>query len=151
MSEATHAETPSGSIHYEIVTPTGRIGTGECTMVVAPAIHGEVGILRNHTPYLAALATGVLRVKQGEQAETTFVSNGFIEVLDNKVIILAETAEKSGDIDVPRAREAMERARKRLETGHGVATEREPVDRMRARRSLDRARARIKASGKGMA
>lgn len=153
MSEAAAHAPAAEAIRYEIVTPTGRIASGACSMIVAPAIHGEVGILRNHAPYLAALATGELRVKHGaggspETVESVFVSNGFIEALDNKVIVLAEIAERAGAIDVARAEGSLERAKKRLALGHGAATAGEHVDRLRARRALTRAKERIKVSKK---
>lgn len=125
---------------YEVVTPTGRISSGECDMVVAPAVEGEIGILPRHAPYLAALAVGVVRIKKGDSEERIFVSNGYIEVLENKAIILAEVAEKSGDIDVERAQRSLERAQSHIAgspAGH---------DRNRAMRALSRAKARIKAA-----
>ena len=148
MSSPTASATSHEPIRYEVVTPTGRVSSGECTMVVAPAVHGEVGIMKDHTPYLAALSTGVLRIKHGEVSEKIFISNGFIEAIDNKVIVLAEVAEKSDEIDVARAQESLDRAKKRLVVGHGAADVHEPVDRLRAPRAANRSAQRLKASEK---
>lgn len=143
---ASAAATAATAIHYEIVTPAGRVASGECDLLVAPAIQGEIGIMRNHTPFLSALSTGVLRVKHSGAEDRLFLSGGFLEVLENKVIVLAETAEKSDAIDVARAEKALERARKELEIGHGRVSATAAADRMTARRAQERARARLKAA-----
>lgn len=141
-------EVPHGKLAYEIVAPAGRIAQGECDMVIAPAVDGEVGILPKHAPYLAALAIGVVRIKNGDREDRIFVSNGFIEVYDNKVIILAEIAERAADIDVERAHRAEERARSHL--AHFAATTGEtPHDIARARRALTRAKERQRAAKAG--
>lgn len=149
MSVTAAAAPSTDAIHYEIVTPSGRVASGSCDMVVAPAIHGEIGILKNHAPFLASLSTGVLRIKHGEISDRVFISNGFIEVLENKVIILAEIAERGETIDAARAKEALGRAEKRLEIGNAHALAAEHIDRTRARRALDKARERLKAAEHG--
>jgi len=136
-----------GTLSYEILTPTGRIAQGACDTLVAPAVEGAVGILPHHAPYLAALGTGVLRFKRGGDETRVFVSGGFIEVLENRVIVLAELAESGTAIDVERARKALARSEARLALGAGPATAGEATDRLRARRAADRAKARLKAAG----
>ncbi|MBL4889208.1 MAG: ATP synthase F1 subunit epsilon [Candidatus Lindowbacteria bacterium] len=137
----------SDEISYEILTPYGSVGTGTCEMIVAPAVQGEVGILKNHAPYLSALDVGVLRVKTNEGTKSIFINGGFIEVLNDKVVVLAETSEASDEIDVDRAKKSIERASKRLEVGAVAADKDEPINRTRARRSLIRAKSRLKAAG----
>jgi F-type H+-transporting ATPase subunit epsilon len=148
---AAHASVPTETvaghdpIRYEIVTPMARIAAGECESLVAPATHGDIGILRNHAPFMGALDVGLVRVISGDGAHVFFVANGFIEVLDNKVVILAEIAEKGEAIDSERAEKALERAEERLVVG--AKPEAGGVhDRIRARRAQRRARARLKAA-----
>jgi F-type H+-transporting ATPase subunit epsilon len=86
-------------------------------MVVAPSVDGEVGILPNHAPLLTVLEIGELRVKKGADEQSIVVSGGFMEVLENKVTILADVAERSEEIDVAAAEEARGRAQTAL-TSH---------------------------------
>jgi F-type H+-transporting ATPase subunit epsilon len=146
--EHAPAENTGGStpIHYEIVTPMARIAAGECDRFVAPAINGEIGILRNHAPFIGALDIGVMRAVRGNTTEAFFVANGFIEVLNNKVVILAEIAEKAEAIDRARAEKSLKRAEERLVVGTKPAAG-GVHDRLRARRAQTRARARLKAAG----
>lgn len=104
--------------------------------MTAPALDGEVGILHLRAPLVAALGTGVLRV--GE--DRVFVDGGFVEVLNDRVLVLAETAETADEIDLERARAAEKRARERLAEG-GPS-----LDRLRARRALARAKGRLAAA-----
>lgn len=139
---ATTGEAP---IRYEIVTPTARIATGTCDSLIAPAVHGEIGILRNHAPFMGALAVGVVRVSSREGDRAFFVANGFIEVLANKIIILAEIAEPAEAIDRERAEKALERANENLKVGVTSAPG-EVHDRLRARRAQTRSRSRLAAA-----
>ena len=83
-------------------------------MVVAPSVDGEVGILPNHAPLLTVLETGELRVKKGTDEQSIIVSGGFLEVLEDKVTILADVAERQEEIDVAAAEEARGRAQSAL-------------------------------------
>jgi len=127
------------SLHLEIVTPDKVVLSETVDYVGAPGFEGEFGILPNHIPFLAALRIGTLRYKIGGKTNDVFVSGGFAEISDNKVSILAESAERVEDIDVERARKAKERAELRL------AQERDRVDAARAQAALQRAIARINA------
>jgi F-type H+-transporting ATPase subunit epsilon len=82
-------------------------------MVIAPGADGELGILPNHAPLLTALGIGQLRVKKGAEEECFAVHGGFMEVLANKVVVMADVAEHVEEIDVARAEEARERAERR--------------------------------------
>lgn len=157
-SEQTAASAPSGRFAIEIVSPAGRIVAGTATSLVAPAIHGEVGILPGHAPYLSALEIGVVRIggftpaggfeefsSAPAAAETrVFVSGGFLEVLENRVVVLAETAERGDRVDTARAESSRKRALARLAAIHEPSS---VVDRTRARRAAKRAAARLKAAG----
>jgi F-type H+-transporting ATPase subunit epsilon len=103
----------------EIVTPEKIVYTNEVEMVVAPTIDGEIGVLPLHAPLVGALKAGEVRVKIGDVTEWFAVSGGYVQVHEDKVIILADDAESSSQIDVERARQAKTLAEQRLaELGH---------------------------------
>ncbi|MBN1930549.1 MAG: F0F1 ATP synthase subunit epsilon [Desulfobacterales bacterium] len=129
----------AGKIRLEVVTPEGGIVNVDTDIVMAPGSLGEFGVLQGHTPFLTTLKIGTIRYKgDGGSEECVFVSGGFAEALPDKVTVLAESAERTCDIDVGRAREALERAKKRL-AGQG-----EPdTDFIRAKAAMDRAMYRL--------
>jgi len=100
----------------EIVTPERIVYTNEVEMVVAPTIDGEVGILPLHAPLVSVLKPGEVRVKWNDQKDVEWfaVSGGYVQVHEDKVIILADQAIPVSQIEVERARQALERARERL-------------------------------------
>lgn len=100
----------------EVVTPERIIYTNEVEMVIAPTIDGEVGILPLHAPLVSVLRPGEVRVKWNDQKDVEWfaVSGGYIQVHEDKVIILADQAIPVSQIDVERARNAMELAKQRL-------------------------------------
>ena len=79
-------------------------------MVVAPGAEGTLGILPNHAALIALLDSGELRVKKGGQEESLVVFGGFIEVVDNRILVLADIAERASEIDLDRAERARQRA-----------------------------------------
>ncbi len=83
-------------------------------MVVAPGAEGVVGILPRHAPLLTTLLPGVIRVKKDGQEESMSVSGGFLQVARDRVLVLADTAERAEEVDQQRAEEARERARTAL-------------------------------------
>jgi len=97
-------------IHLEIVTIERRVYSEDVDMVVAPGSEGELGILPNHTPLLTSLKEGVLRVKRGGAEEVFAIGGGVMEVLPTKVIVMADAAERSDEIDVARAEQARQSA-----------------------------------------
>ena len=123
----------------EIVTPEKILFKDEVEFMVAPAVDGEIGVMRNHAPLVAALKIGVLRYKDSKGSEKRVaVSGGFMEIIDNTGRILAETAELGEHIDVLRAKAARERAERRL------AQRDETINAIRAEQALKRAIARIR-------
>lgn len=103
------------TLHIDIVSAEAQLFSGKAEMVVAPAIHGELGILPRHAPLLARLGPGTVRiVVAGATEEAIFVSGGFIEVQPYVVTILADTARRSRDLDEAAARAAKERIEKEL-------------------------------------
>lgn len=126
----------------EVVTPERVLQSNEVSFTVVPAIDGELGVMKNHAPLVAALNIGVLRFVDADDNEKRIaISGGFIEVLDNEGRVLAETAEHGHEIDVLRAKAARERAERRLEQRA------EAINYTRAEQALKRAIARLKAAG----
>jgi len=98
-------------LQVEIVTGERVVYTeDDVDMVVAPGIDGTLGILPRHAPLITVLASGELRVKKGGQEESLVVFGGFMEVTPEKVIVLADTAERAEEIDISRAEQARQSA-----------------------------------------
>ncbi|MBA3060556.1 MAG: F0F1 ATP synthase subunit epsilon [Nitrospirae bacterium] len=126
-------------ILLEIVTPHGLIYSGEVDEVTANGSEGEFCVLPGHAPYVTTLKVGMLTCKTGKEPVIFFVNWGYAEVGPDKVLILADSAERSEEIDVDRAKEAMKRAEERLKKI-------EDIDFHRAEASLERAVTRIQIS-----
>lgn len=99
----------------EVVTPYGLILSQEVEEMTAPGVEGEFGVLPGHTPFFTTLKIGEIMYRSGKQQHYIAVAWGFVEVLPDRVTILAETAEPAEVIDVERARRAKERAEKKLQ------------------------------------
>jgi F-type H+-transporting ATPase subunit epsilon len=102
-------------IKLEIVTPERLLLSEEVDEVIAPGHLGEFGVLPEHTPFVTLLDIGILKYRIGADETQVAVSGGFAEVLEDKVVILARTAEFGEEIDVERAKRALEKAEKTLE------------------------------------
>jgi F-type H+-transporting ATPase subunit epsilon len=129
------------TLRLEIVTPERKVYEQDVQMVVVKGVAGELGVLPNHVPLVTPLKIGPVKVKKDGSEERIAVHGGFMEVRKDKVVILAEAAELSGDIDVLRAREAKERAQRRLEMKQA------DIDHKRAELALQRALTRLDVSG----
>lgn len=127
------------TFHLEVITPQKIEFSQDVTMIVAPAHDGYLGILPSHLPMVTKLATGVLRIFTGEKELKMAVSDGYMEVTPEKVIILAEAAELPEEIDIPRALAAKRRAEERLAAWDARA--------IQAQASLQRALTRLKVAG----
>ncbi|MDF2626275.1 MAG: synthase epsilon subunit [Symbiobacteriaceae bacterium] len=133
----------AGEMTLQIVTPEGTVVKDVKTdAVIIPASEGSMGILHNHAPMVTALKVGVLRYKQGGHYKRVALAGGFMELSNNLITVLADTAEIGETIDVLRAQEARKRAETRLRDRAAN------VDRTRAEIALQRAMARLKAAGK---
>ena len=131
----------AGNIRLEVVTPQKSVISEDAQIVVAPGTLGEFGVLVGHTPFLSTLKTGTLRYTDaGGTERNVFVSGGFAEALPDKVTVLAESAERRRDIDIDRARSALQRAQQRLDED---AKAKEKVDYARAKAALERALHRV--------
>jgi F-type H+-transporting ATPase subunit epsilon len=97
-------------LQLEIVSPERRAFTDEVDMVIVPGIDGQLGILPHHTRLISALGVGELRIKKGGMEQSLLISGGFVEVRPDKVIVMADLAERSDEIDEARAVEARNHA-----------------------------------------
>ena len=98
------------SLKLDIVTAERIVYSDEADVVVAPGIDGQLGILPHHAPLMTTLQPGELRVRKGGEEFSLAISGGFLEVRPDRVIILADAAERAEEIDVSRAEEAKRRA-----------------------------------------
>jgi len=108
-----------------------------------PGVEGQFGVLPGHIPFLSALEIGEMYYKAGGKTEYLAVSGGFAEVTGEKVTIVAESAEMGREIDVERAKRALERAEKRLATAKT-----ENIDWARAEAAMRRSLMRTKVAGR---
>lgn len=129
----------------EIATPTRLLVSAEVDEVVAPGEEGYFGVLPGHAPMLATLGSGVVSYRQGREEHFLAVLGGFAEVRGDRVIILAEHAERPGEIDRGRAEQARHRAEQRL-AGRGPRVAAEEIDYTRAVAALSRALARLEVA-----
>lgn len=135
-----------GRLFLEIVTPEKIVVSQEVDSVVAPGTDGEFGVLPGHIHFLTGIVPGELRYNTGTGKESMAVTTGFAEVSNDKVSILVDAAEKISEIDVERARQAMERARERL----GKDRRTEDIDNLRAEAALRRAIVRTRVVEKAI-
>ena len=130
------------TMRLEIVTAERLLYSEDVDMLVAPGVDGQLGILPNHAPLLTTLQPGEIRVDKDGDESYMAVSGGFLEVMANKVTILADTAERAEEIDVERAEEAVRRAQERIENRTS------DMDLQRALLSLRRSQARLLAANR---
>jgi F-type H+-transporting ATPase subunit epsilon len=133
------------SLKIVVVTPNGEVFDYEtATLVVVTTTAGEVGIMANHSPIIAALAINEVHVvdDDNDYDQIIAVNGGFAEFSNNTLTIIADSAERSDEIDLDRAKSARDRAEARLKKAQEENNNREMV---RARASLLRAVNRINA------
>jgi len=123
-------------LKLDIVTPYGKVFSEDVDEVTASGSEGEFGVLPGHAPFVTTLRAGMLSCRQGTKNSYFFVSWGYAEVGHDKVVILADSAERAEEIDVQRAMEARKRAEERLK-------QQEAIDFARAEAALERAASRI--------
>jgi F-type H+-transporting ATPase subunit epsilon len=128
------------TFQLEIVTPEKMVVKDTAEECQIPGKNGYLGILPGHAPLITELAVGEITYKNQGYTHHLAVAWGFAEVLPDKVTVLAETAERSEEIDVHRAEGAKQRAEERLKSGN---TE---VDYDRAENALQRAETRIQVA-----
>ena len=126
-------------MHLEIVTAERVVYSEDVSVVVAPGIIGDLGLLPSHAALLTMLRPGQLRVVRDGEESYLAISGGFLEVLGNRVTILADTAEQADEIDVERAEAALSRSQER------VASAPSGLDLQQALASMRRSQARLAA------
>lgn len=130
------------TFELQVVTPGRQTVREDVEELQAPARGGYIGILPGHAPLLSEMQQGELSYRQGSEWRHLSVFWGFVEVLPDRVVVLAETAERAEDIDLDRARESQKRAEDRLgKTGDSE------VDFNRAQVALQRALIRQQVAG----
>jgi len=130
-------------LKLDIVTAERVVYSADVDIIIAPGAEGQLGILPHHAPLMTILQAGELVVRKGGQEDTLAISGGFLEVRPDRVIILADSAERAEEIDVARAEAAKKRAEQRL-TDRKVAG----LDESRAEAALRRAMARLSVADK---
>ena len=128
------------TLHVEVVTAERELYNGEADSVNVQGSEGRLGILPRHAALLTMLAPGELTIKLGGAEEPLFVSGGFLEVSNNVVSVLADTAEHAEEIDQARAEEARRRAQERLEQTQNDS------ERAALNAALERSMARLRVS-----
>ena len=136
------------SIKLEIVSPDRVVYSDDIAMLIVRSTGGELGILPKHAPLVTGLEPHAMRVRFGADRDEQLiaVAGGFMEVTPEKITVLATAAEQPIDIDINRAKEAMERAKKRIAAFHQGSPAEADVDIERAQLALRRAIARLRAT-----
>ncbi len=129
-------------IMLDIVTAERVVYSKEVNSVVAPGTEGELGILPFHSSLMTSLNAGELRINEDGEEILMAISGGFMEVRPDRIIVLADSAERDDEIDLSRAEEAKRRAEERISQS---ATD---VDRVRAEAALQRSLIRLKVGEK---
>jgi F-type H+-transporting ATPase subunit epsilon len=129
------------TLRLEIVTPERLAYDDDVDAVILPGSEGELGVLPHHAPLLTTLGAGELRIRKGGQEESFAVFGGFLQVRPDKVVVMAETADLSAEIDLDKAREVRAAAEKALEAGFH-----EGADLSAARAALQQALLRIRVA-----
>jgi F-type H+-transporting ATPase subunit epsilon len=128
-------------LHLEIVTPEKLAYQDDVDSVQLPGSEGELGVLPHHAPLITTLGAGELRLRKGGEEESFAIVGGFLQVLPDKVVVMAETADMASEIDLEKAQEARRAAEQALEGGYV-----EGADLAAARASLQAALIRIRVA-----
>ncbi len=129
------------SLRLEVVTAEREVFSGEVDSLIAPGVEGELGILPRHAPLVAMLQAGELRFRRADEETNLAIGGGFLEVANNRVIVLADSAERADEIDLARAQEAQERARSLI--AERKAGDREDFERALAELRREQIRIRV--------
>ncbi len=108
-------------LHLEIVTPERMAYSDDVDAVTLPGSEGELGVLPHHAPLVSTLGVGELLIRKGGAEESFAIVGGFLQVLPDKVVVMAETADIASEIDLEKAQEARREAEHALEVGHHEA------------------------------
>ena len=145
QAQETLEEAPA-TLHVILVTGDRPMYDGPAHRVIAQARYGQIAMGAHHAPMVAALEPGELIIRHGEMEHYFAIGGGFCEVHDNQVVILADTAELPEEIDLKRARSAMERAAQRVRMFRGRPGAAASQEATAAQRAMARAKARIRTA-----
>jgi len=113
----------ASTIRLDLVTPEKTVLSEDVDEVIVPGYEGEFGVLPEHTQFLSIVKVGVLRYRKGTEWHKVALGGGFAEVTPERVVVLADTAERAEEIDLERARRAKERAEEALKKDLSVEDE----------------------------
>ena len=130
------------TMKLEIVTAERQIFSGDVTTVIAEGTEGQMTVLPKHAPLITMLAPGELVIRKDGDEQYMVITGGFMEVMPEKVIVLADSCERSDEIDLERAAAAKQRAEERLKS---VTPD---IDQSRAEAALRRSLARLRVAEK---
>jgi len=130
-------------LHLEIVTPYGQILGEDVDEIATSGSEGDFGVLPGHVDFITTLKIGMLTYRKGSETKYVFINSGYAEVGPDKVVILADSAELSDDIDVERAKASLKRAEERLR-------QQEKIDVARATSAIERATIRVQLAEKNI-
>ncbi len=125
-------------VKLDVVTAERLVYSDEVDILVAPGIEGELGILPHHVPLMTTLKAGEMRARKGGGEIIWAISGGFLEVKPDRIVVLADTAERDDEIDLSRAEEAKRRAEERLKESTTT------IDVSRAEAALQRSLTRLR-------
>jgi F-type H+-transporting ATPase subunit epsilon len=128
-------------LQLEIVTPERLAFSDQVDAVFCPGVEGELGVLPHHAPLLSMLGVGELRIRKGSDEEFFAIAGGFVQVRPDKVVVMAELADLSSEIDLEAAEDARNDAERAIQAGFD-----EPADLARARAEMERALLRIRVA-----
>jgi F-type H+-transporting ATPase subunit epsilon len=128
-------------LQLEIVTPERLAYSDTVDSVQLPGSEGELGVLPHHAPLISTLGVGELRIRKGGSEESFAIVGGFLQVRPDKVVVMAETADMSSEIDLEKAQESRREAERALESGYH-----EGADLSAARAALQQALLRIRVA-----
>ena len=127
-------------MHFKLITHDRIVFDEDVNEIYTRGVDGEVRVIKKHVPLMTALDVGVTKVVKGDDTHFFTTMGGIFQFKDNNAILLTDTAETGADIDVARAKSALERAEARL------ADKSAEIDAKRAEASLARAKARLKVA-----
>ena len=126
----------------QIISPDRIFYEGEASFVEMVTSEGEVGVYKNHIPMTNILVPGIVKIHESDGVKEAAVHSGFVEILQEKIVIMAEVAEWPDEIDINRAEEARKRAERRLSSNGSE------INDARAEAALKRSLTRILLKGK---
>lgn len=130
------------TFYLEVITPERKFFSGEAECVIFKSVDGEMGVLAQHAPTVAAVNVGPIRINSQGKWIDAVVTDGFAKIMPDKVVILTDTAEYPEEIDISRAEAAKQRAEERMQK------QLSQLEYMRSKAALTRAMARLKVTSK---